>query len=160
MQISGIAPTAARTDVPGAPATREDAAKALAAVPNAIAVVATMSAMTKSMAGETASRADLVAPMLEKMTIEQAKMTLLNAIDGAIAVMPELADRNELLRQAAAGIETLLQLIVADTTQADAQVSLGGIMTPLQPLMTPVLEAVLLLDPSFGKDQGEPPTQG
>ncbi len=155
MQITGVTPMAARTDVPTAPATRPEAAQALAAMPAGIAGMAAFVAMSKQMAGETASRADLVAPMLEQMTPEQARMTMLNAIDGALALAPELADRNEALRQAAAGIEALLVEVAADTTQTDVDTALQGLMTPLEPLMTPFMEAALVLDPNFGQEPGE-----
>ena len=157
MQISGIAPAAVRGEMPTmpAPTTREEAAKGLAAVPGGVAAVASFTAMSKSMAGETASRADLVAPMLEKLTPEQAKLTMFQAIDGAIALAPELADRAESLRQAAAGVEALLTEAAADTVQASPDASLDAIMNPLQALLAPVMEAALILDPNFGQDQGE-----
>ncbi|MCB0878711.1 MAG: hypothetical protein KDC46_06985 [Thermoleophilia bacterium] len=161
MNIAPAAVAAARTDVPTAPTTREEAAKALAGIPVGIATVASFTAMSKSMAGQTASRADLVAQMLEKVSPEQAKMMMFNAIDGAIALAPELAERNESLRQAAAGVEALLTEAAADTTQADPQASLQALMTPLQAILAPVVEAARILDPNFGKDQGgQPPAQG
>jgi hypothetical protein len=150
MQLSSIAPTSVRTDVPTAPATRTDAAKALVAVPMGIVMVATMTAMTKSMAGQAASRADLVAPLLEKLTPETARMTMLNAIDGAVALMPEARIDVAALKQAADGVAALLTDIAGDHTQGDAQQSLERITTPLQPLMAPIMEFALLLDPTLG----------
>jgi hypothetical protein len=118
-----------------------------------LAMVASTTAMSKSMAGQTASRADLVAPFLAKLSPADAKDAMLAAIDGAVAFAPELADRAEALRQAAAGVEALLAELAADTAQQDAQVALKAVMAPLQPLLAPVVEAVQLLDPNFGKQQ-------
>lgn len=156
MHIVGTSPASVRTDVPAAPTTRQEAAQALAALPVGVVTVASMTAMTKAMAGEAASRADLVLPILEKLTPKAAKVAMLDAIDGAIAVMPELSERDESLRQAAAGLEALLTEAAADTAQGDAQDALGRLTTPLEPLMAPVMEAVLLLDPTFGQE----PEQG
>jgi hypothetical protein len=72
-------------------------------------------------------------------------------IDGAIAVAPELAERNESLRQAAAGVAALLAEVSADHVQGDAQQAMERLMRPLEPLVAPLLEAALLLDPSIGK---------
>lgn len=152
MQLATIAPTQARTDVPTAPTTRSKAAKALASVPMGAVMVATMTAMTKQMAGQPASRAELVAPLFEKATAEQLKLAMSNAIDGAIAVAPELAERSDALRQAAAGVVALLQEAVADTAQVPAEQALEALTTPLQQVATPLLEAALVLDPSLGKE--------
>lgn len=156
MQLAPIAPASARADAPAPTTPRQDAAKALIAVPMGLVMTATMTAMTKSMGGQTASRADLVAPMLEKLTVEQAKGALLAAIDGAVALAPELADRSAAMRQAADGIAALMVEAAADATQADANVSLQALTAPLQPLMAPIMEAALLLDPTLAKPQPAP----
>lgn len=153
MQIASITPAQARTDVPGAPTTRTEAAQALASVPMGAIMVASMTAMTKQMAGEPASRAELVAPLFEKASAEQLKLAMFNAIDGAIAVAPELSDRNAAMRQAAEGVVALLVEAAADTTQGPADQSLERLVTPLQQAATPLLEAALVLDPNFGKDE-------
>ena len=154
MQFATIAPTSARTDVPGAPGTRTDAAKALASVPMGAVMVATMTAMTKQMAGQPASRAELVAPLFEKANAEQLKLAMLNAIDGALAVAPELAERGEAMRQAAAGVVALLQEAAADTNQVPADQALRALSAPLQQVAAPLLEAALVLDPNIGKQPG------
>ena len=153
MQLAPIAPTVVRAEAPSfpAPTTREEAAKALIAVPMGLVMTATMTAMTKSMGGQTASRADLVAPLLEKLTVEQATGAMLSAIEGALTFAPELADRAPAMRQAVEGIAALLVAAAADTTQADANASLAALTTPLEPFMTPIMEAALLLDPSLAK---------
>lgn len=156
MQIAAITPTQARTDVPTAPTTRTEAAKALAGVPMGAVMVASMTAMSKQMAGQPASRAELVAPLFEKANVEQLRIAMLSAIDGAIAVAPELSERSDALRQAAAGVAALLQEASADTVQAPADKALQRLVTPLQQAATPLLEAALLLDPNFGKE----PQQG
>jgi hypothetical protein len=149
MQLTAPAP--ATTPVP-----RTDAAKALIAVPMGIVMTATMTAMTKSMSGQAASRADLVAPLLEKLSVDQAKGAMLQAIDGAIAAAPELAPRAEALRQAADGIAALLADAATDATKGDANQSLERLTTPLEPLMGPIMEAALVLDPSLAKPQPAP----
>ena len=146
MQLAPIAPASFP-----APTTRPEAAKALIAVPMGLVMSATMTAMTKSMAGQTASRADLVAPLLEKLTVEQATGAMLAAIDGAVALAPELAGRSDAMLQAVAGVAALLTEAAADATQAEANTSLAGLTTPLEPLMAPLMEAALLLDPTLGK---------
>lgn len=156
MKLAPIVPTNVGSDAPTfpAPTTRPEAAKALMAVPMGIVMTATMTAMTKSVAGETASRADLVAPLLEKLSVEQATGAMLAAIDGAVALAPELADRSDAMRQAVAGIAALLTEVAADTTQADANVSLEKLTTQLEPVMTPLMEAALLLDPTLAQQPG------
>lgn len=154
MQLSSTTPSSVRFEMP-APTTREEAAKALVGVPMGIAMTATMTAMTKSMAGQPASRADLVAPLLEKLTAEQAGAAMQAAIDGALQFAPELAERGDALRQAAAGVQALLVEAAGDSVQGDAQQSLERLMTPLEPFMGPLMEAALLLDPSLATpDQG------
>ncbi len=118
-----------------------------------LVMTATMTAMTKSMAGQTASRADLVAPLLEKLNVEQATGAMLASIDGALEFAPELADRSDALRQAVAGIAALITEAAADTVQGDANATLERLTTPLEPFMTPFMEAAHVLDPTFG---GEP----
>jgi hypothetical protein len=144
---------------------RTEAAKALVAVPMGAVMVATMTAMSKQMAGQTtASRAELVAPLFEKATTEQLQAALVAAIDGAVAVAPELAPKTEALRQAATGVVALLQEAAADTTAAPIGDAMAKLTTPLQQLATPLLEAALVLDPEFGKQQpgqgGAPARQG
>ncbi len=156
MQLAPIAPAAVKTDPAPTPTPRQEAAKALIAVPMGLVMTATMTAMTKSMGGQTASRADLVAPLLQKLTADQAKGALLAAIDGAVALAPELADRAAGMRQAAEGIAALLAAAAADTTQADANTSLKALTTPLEPLMAPIMEAALLLDPTLAKPNPAP----
>jgi hypothetical protein len=112
--------------------------------------------MTKSMAGQPASPAELVAPILEKLSPEVAKDAMLAAIDGAIAVAPELAERGAAMRDAAAGVAALLTAFAADTTAVDAQQALASITKPLEPFAAPFMEATLLLDPNFGDDQQRP----
>jgi len=136
---------------PPLPTTRPDAAKALIAVPMGVVMTATMTAMTKSMAGQSASRADLLAPLLEKLSIDDANAALLASIEGAITVAPELADRREALTQAAAGFTALLRDAAADTTKGDAGQALERLTTPLAPFMNPLMEAAALLDPSIVK---------
>ena len=139
---------------PVAPTTRPDAAKALVAVPMGIVMSATMTAMTRSMGNLSTSRADLVQPLLSKLTVEQATDAMLQAIDGAVAVAPELAPRTEALRAAAAGVAALLVEAAADTVAGDANEALERLTTPLEPLRTPIMEAAALLDPSLVKPQG------
>ena len=148
-----ITPAAARTDAPTTPATpRQEAAKALVAIPGAIAAMASFTAMGRTTAGQTASRADLVAPILEKLSPEQAAGMMLQAIDGALALEPALATQADALRQAAAGVQALLVDAAADTAQVDPQAALGALMTPMQALLAPVVQAAVVLDPEFGKD--------
>lgn len=155
MQLAPLAPAIAHTDPPGAPTSRQEAAKALLAVPVGAIMTASMTAMTKQMANQPASRADLVAPLLAKLTPEQANIAMLNAIDGALALAPELAPRNEALRTAAAGVAALLAEAAADTTAAPAMQSLDRFTTPLQQVAAPLFEVALLLDPSLHRpDQG------
>jgi hypothetical protein len=142
MQLAAIAQT-----------TRPEAAKALIAVPMGIAMTATMTAMTKSMAGQSASRADLVAPLLEQLSVEAAKQTMYDAIDGAVAIVPEVRFDVAALKQAADGVAALLTEFAADTTQGDAQAALAAIMTPLEPMMAPIMEAALVLDPTLKVQQ-------
>lgn len=151
MQIATITPAQVRTDPPAAPTTRQEAAKALISVPMGAIMAATMTAMTKQMAGQTASRADLVAPLLQKANVEQLHAAMLSAIAGAVIVAPELAARGEALRQAAAGVAALLTEAAADTTQGPADASLERLITPLQLAATPLIEVALLLDPSLRK---------
>lgn len=133
---------------------RTEAAKALAAVPMGAVMVATMTAMSKQMAGQTtASRAELVAPLFQKATAEQLQAALVSAIDGAVAVAPELAPKTEALRQAATGVVALLQEAAADTTAAPIGEAMDKLTTPLQQVAAPLLEAALVLDPEFGKQQ-------
>ncbi len=139
---------------PIAPTTRSDAAKALVAVPMGLVMSATMTAMTRSMGNQPTSRADLVQPLLSKLSVEQATGAMLQAIDGAVAVAPELAPRTEALRAAATGVAALLVDAAADTVAGDANEALARLTTPLEPLMTPIMEAAALLDPSLVKPQG------
>lgn len=144
MQIATIAQSV--------PTSRTEAAKALVSVPMGAIMVASMTAMGRQMSGQPASRADLVAPLFEKATAEQLSAAMLGAIDGAIAVAPELAERGAAMRQAAAGVVALLVEAAADTTQGPADQSLERLVTPLQQAATPLLEAALVLDPQFGKE--------
>ena len=139
---------------PVAPMTRQDAAKALVAVPMGVVMSATMTAMTRSMGNQPTSRADLVQPMLSKLTAEQARDAMLQAIEGAVAVAPELAPKTEALRAAAAGVAALLVEAAADTVAGDANEALARLTTPLEPLMTPIMEAAMVLDPSLVKPKG------
>jgi hypothetical protein len=139
-------------NISAAPTPRQEAAQALAAVPMAIAMTATMEAMGRSMSGQPASRAELLDQLLQQLPPQVAHTTMLDAIDGALALAPELADRGDSLRQAAAGVQALLVEVAADRTPANAEVSLAGIMTPLETLMGPVIEAAMLLDPTFGQE--------
>lgn len=153
MQLSNVTPSNVRVEMPS-PTTREEAAKALVAVPMGIAMTASMTAMTKSMAGEAASRADLVAPLLAKLSAEQAGAAMLAAIDGALQFAPELAERGDAMRQAAAGVQALLVEVAADHAKGDAQQSLERLMTPLEPMLAPLMEAAAVLDPSLLKPTG------
>ena len=141
-------------DVSTTPMMRADAAKALIAVPMGIVMTTSMAAMTKGMSKTPASRADLLASFLEKLLPETARTMMLSAIDGAIALAPELEPRSAALRQAADGIAALLAEAAADTVQGEAQATLARITTPLQALMAPIMEAALLLDPTLAKPKG------
>ena len=142
MQIAPIAPT----NVPVAsPEQRVEAAKALIAVPMGLVMSASMTAMTKTMGGQTASRADLVAPLLQKLPVDQAKAAMLQAVEGALAIEPQLAANADALRQSAEGVAALLAEAAADTTQGNAMEQLKLITTPLQTLMQPFVEAALVL---------------
>lgn len=157
MQIS----TAFSPVAPAAPVApeRTEAAKALVAVPMGAVMVATMTAMNKQMAGQpNASRAELVAPLFEKATAEQLTAALAAAIEGAVAVAPELAAKTEALKQAAAGVVALLVEAAADTTQAPIAESMDKLTKPLQQVAAPLLEAALVLDPDMAKKQqpGQP----
>ncbi|MCW2925996.1 MAG: hypothetical protein JWM98_3400, partial [Thermoleophilia bacterium] len=77
-----LAIAAAATPAPAAP--RTEAAKALLAVPMGVLMTASMTAMTKSMAGQAVSRAELVAPLLAKLTPEAATAMMNSAIEGAL----------------------------------------------------------------------------
>jgi hypothetical protein len=158
MQIAQIAPAQARADVPPPASPRTEAAKALVAVPMGAVMVATMTAMSKQMSGQTtASRAELVAGLFQKASAEQLTQALLSAIDGAVAVAPELADRTEAMKQAATGVVALLQEAAADTAQAPIAESMDKLTKPLQEVAAPLLQAALVLDPNMGKDQPTPP---
>lgn len=149
MQLSPIAPLGARTDVPTAPATKQEAAKALMAVPGGIMAVATMTAMPKQVSGQPTSRAELVAGLVAQLSPEQAQMMMVNAIDGAIALAPELAERSDALRQAAAGVAALLAEAAADQTQGPVDSVLTGLLTPIQAAAMPLFEAARVLDPTL-----------
>jgi hypothetical protein len=143
----------AREHQPTVPASREEAAKALIGVPMAAITVASMTAMTKTMANQPASRADLVTPFLEKLPAANLYMTMANAIDGALALAPELAPRNEALRAAAQGVAALLAEAAADTTPGNAMEALARLSGPLQLAATPLFEAALVLDPNLRQPQ-------
>jgi hypothetical protein len=149
MQLATITPAAARTDVPTGPATREEAARQLIAVPAGIITVATMTSMTKAMTGEAASRADLVAPLVAKLPPEAAKVAILNAIDGAVALMPDARVDMGALRDAAAGIAALLADASTDHATGAPQQSLERLLTPLEQVARPIMEFAAMLDPSI-----------
>ncbi|MCW2928504.1 MAG: hypothetical protein JWM86_2472 [Thermoleophilia bacterium] len=132
-----------------APANRAEAAKALLAVPMGVLTVASMTAMTKSVSGQGASRADLVSPFLAKLDVRTSTAAILAAVDGALALAPELAGRANAMRQAAAGVGALLAEAARDTNTRVATESLERLTTPMQAAAMPLFEAAALLDPSI-----------
>ncbi|MCW2923973.1 MAG: hypothetical protein JWM98_1377 [Thermoleophilia bacterium] len=150
-----LATVAAATPAPAAP--RTEAAKALLAVPMGVLMTASMTAMTKSMAGQAVSRAELVAPLLAKLTPEAATAMMNSAIEGALALEPALAGQADAMRQAAAGVAALLAECAADVTPGEAQATLAWISTPMQALAAPLLAAALVLDPSLQKPAAPAP---
>lgn len=152
-----LAPTAIRPADAPAPTPRQEAAKALIAVPMGVVMTATMSAMSKQMSGQTnASRAELLAPMLEKATVEQLAAAMTAGIEGAIALEPQLAGRSEAMRQAAAAVAALVTESAADTTSRPIKEAVAAIATPLQAAMTPLVEAALVLDPTLMDQKPRP----
>jgi hypothetical protein len=154
MQLATITPQVVRQDPPASPLTRTEAAQALLAVPMGAMMVASMTAMGKAMSQTPASRAELRAQFVAKLPVENVYMTIANAIDGAIAVAPELAPRNDALRAAAKGVAELLAQASTDTASADAMTSLKAISEPLQAVAMPLFEAAVLLDPNVAKPKG------
>jgi hypothetical protein len=76
---------------------------------------------------------------------------MLDAIDGAVALAPELAPKADAMRAAAEGVAALLTESLADTVAGNAQEALARFATPLKTVAAPLFEAALILDPSIGK---------
>jgi hypothetical protein len=131
------------------PTTRTEAAQALMAVPMGAMIGASMTAMTRQMGGQTASRADLVQPMLGQNPLEKLQGAMEAAIEGALALEPTLAGQGEALRAAAKGVLALLAEAQADAVQGDPMEALNRLSTPLQAVSAPLMAAALVLDPTL-----------
>ncbi len=150
-------PSSSTAVVAPAPTTRTEAAQAITGLPIAIAMSAMMTAMPRIPAGQTASRADLVAPILAKLSPEAAGEFMLGAIEGSLNLAPELAERGESLRQAAQGVANLLAECAADTQQQDAKTALAGVTGPLGSFTDTLVDAAKVLDPNFSAPQPSRP---
>jgi len=140
-----LAPTSSAPTAPAAPTARFQAAQALVAGPANVALAASITAATKGLAGEDVSRADLVAPLLAKTSIADLTASMQGAIDGALAVAPELVSQHDALKQALAGFTALLTEAAADTTKGAWQGTLEGFLRPLAEVSGAFTQAAALL---------------
>ena len=151
MQLARISPTSA------APASvtpeRAAAAQQLLVVPMGVMLTGMAVGMGKAMAGQQVSRAELVAPFLAQLSPDAAGAAILTAVEGAVAVAPELAPRSEAMRQCAAAIAALLVSSAADTDPVEAGTALDTFGTEFATASQALLEAAALLDPEATSKQ-------
>ena len=88
---------------------------------------------------------DLVAPLLAKTSIADLTASMQGAIDGALAVAPELVSQHDALKQALAGFTALLTEAAADTTKGAWQGTLEGFLRPLAEVSGAFTQAAALL---------------
>ena len=129
-------------------AQRRLAADALVHIPSQLLELAELEAARFDSAGRTASRAQLLAPVLAAITPAAAAGAARQAITAAIALEPFLAPMRSSLDDAAAGLQRLLEHGARDTARGHAWTVYDELFSDVHRVAAPLYAGADVVDPS------------